>query len=147
MKIFEVALPTKAGVIPYFNGSNGIEMLFMIPSDPAYGGSDPQIAKGNVDDGETTQQAAMREGKEELGLLQSNVKLTTSVGTTVLTGLNETYNFSLFVAEVRNPRMLIGPHYETGKVLWLTIEEFKQTGRKEQLNFVQKAYQIINRLI
>ena len=52
MKINELALTSKAGVIPYyFNEQGNLMMMFMTPSNPAYGGNLYQIAKGRVDQG------------------------------------------------------------------------------------------------
>lgn len=144
MRIAEVAEKQKAGIIPYFVNKEGVaRMLFMIPSNPAYGGSHPQIAKGSIDPGEDTATAAMREGMEELGLQHSNIVAVRSVGTERITGLDETYSLSLFAAKVKNPGQFSQPHYETGKRVWLSAEEFSKVGRKSQAALVKKAYDII----
>ena len=65
MQIDEVALTQKAGIIPYYIDEDGIPMMmFMVPSNPNYGGTEYQIAKGHIDKGETHYKAAIREGKE-----------------------------------------------------------------------------------
>lgn len=144
MRIVEVEEKQKAGVIPYYTNKDGeVRMLFMIPSNPAYGGSFPQIAKGSIDPGEDIATAAMREGEEELGLQHSNIVVLKAVGTERITGLDESYNLSLFVAKVKVPNKFAQPHFETGKRVWLSIEEFNQIGRKSQAPLVQKAYDII----
>lgn len=55
----------RAGVIPYrFNDKGEVEVYCMIPSDPAYGGSAPQLAKGKIDRGESAINTAWREGEK-----------------------------------------------------------------------------------
>ena len=144
MKINEVTeTRQKAGVIPFYVKDGKIMMLFMIPSDPAYGGSAPQIAKGGVDAGESVQQAAIREGSEELGLDPANIVTAFQAHTSVISGMDESYRMTIFAAQVKDPKAFSAGHYETGKKLWLTLEKFASTGRKSQLAFVQAAHQKI----
>ena len=63
----------RAGTIPYVIEGGVVKMMFMRPSGPMYGGDRFQIAKGKVEDGECTMDAALREAKEELGLFIGNV--------------------------------------------------------------------------
>ena len=67
MTNYNKTLVYRAGTIPYVNEGGEIKMMFMIPSNSEYGGDQAQIAKGKVEDGETTEFAAIREAKEELG--------------------------------------------------------------------------------
>jgi len=128
----------KSGVIPFYrDNKNIIHMYFMVPSDPAYGGIDPQIAKGDVDDGESLREAAMREGKEELGLREKNVLSVIDCGS------NSNLKIHVFAAEVANAIKFDKPHFETGKTHWLTMDKFKIRGRKIHLAAVTQAYQKI----
>ena len=63
----------RAGLIPVHISNGEISMLFMKPSDPMYGGSDYQIAKGRIEDGEEPYETAVREAEEELGLNPDNM--------------------------------------------------------------------------
>ena len=109
----------RPGVIPYYFDERGVlKMLFMRPSDPTYGGNQFQIAKGKIDDGETNEAAAFREGFEELGLLPENIVSRKYLGTY----LNRT---SIFICEINNPNKF-GPHtYETGETKRLTYHQFE----------------------
>lgn len=137
MKFEEVEVKQKAGVIPYVKTEDGIIMLFMKPSDPAYGGPHYQIAKGEVDPGETSLSAALREGEEELGLLPSNVKNIKKLVTERMTGMDGSYIITIYAAEVNSPDHFGKPHYETQSTKWVTAEEFRAVGRLNQLHVVQ----------
>ena len=144
MKINELALTSKAGVIPYyFNEQGNLMMMFMTPSNPAYGGNLYQIAKGRVDQGEQVQQAAFREGEEELGLNADNIANMLHVASGVIKGDDDTYILSVFAAEVKDPKAFGKPHYETGKRAWMTAKAFETKGRQNHLALVQRAMQKI----
>ncbi len=127
----------RAGVIPYLHKDGELRMLFMRPSDPKYGGDVFQIAKGKIDPGETPLEAAMREGKEELGLFSGNVKRTTSLGGMML---GRTF---FFVAEIENEDLFGDPHFETKETKWMTEREFMSVGRDLHKAVVKAAIRII----
>jgi len=130
----------KAGVIPFIRHDDGsIQMMFMSPSDPSYGGPEPQIAKGGLDAGENAKEAAIREGEEELGLQQSNVVAIYALPVVTLTGFDATYTMAVYAVEVKDQSSFGKPHYETGKIYWLTPEEFAARGRKTQKSLVAQA--------
>lgn len=132
----------KAGIIPFIQTDRGVEMLFMISSDAKFGGPDPMIGKGNIDDGETPEQAGLREGHEELGLKPSNFAGTPFLVKDALTqGLDDAYGMRILAVEVKSKTDFDTPHYETERTLWLTAEEYGQQGRKNQLEFVQLLQQ------
>ena len=112
----------RAGFIPYFVGDDAVHMLFMQPSDPKFGGPQFQIAKGKVDPGETPQQAAVREAQEELGLFPGNLKSVTALGKF----LGRT---TMYMGEVEDKELFGDPHFETGAVKWMTLDEFLREGR------------------
>jgi 8-oxo-dGTP pyrophosphatase MutT (NUDIX family) len=145
MKINEMAAPrNKAGVIPFIvDPAGNIKMMFMVPSNPAYGGSEYQIAKGSVDAGEDIQSAAIREGVEELGLKNENILKVLPGQKFTLTGFTELYYLTVIAVQVKSSRDFDQPHYETGKVGWLTINDFMATGRKSQKSIVQKMFDSI----
>lgn len=141
-KLMKSAAPvSKAGIIPYTIDAEGIvKMLFMVSSDPAYGGAAPQIAKGHVDAGENVEQAACREGQEELGLRQNNIEALQLAKTITISGMTATYPFSLYVAKVKDPGAFDQPGVETEDTIWCTLEQFRVIGRKSQLPLVTAAH-------
>ena len=106
-------------------------MLFMRPSDPKFGGPHWQIAKGNIDAGETPEQAAKREGHEELGLRANNIDHFWPVGVVK--------NVKIYACEVYNMKDFDKPHFETGDTQWMTAEEFDQVGRDIHKTIVKAA--------
>jgi len=146
LKLFENYKPqNRAGVIPYHIENGEIKMLFFIPSDPAYGGPNFQIAKGRVDEGETEKDSALREGFEEVGLNIENVKNVDLVTIEILQGMdNYDYEYHLFAVEVYNKENFSEFGFETGEIGWLTMEEYENKGRKSQLELVKKTYNKIN---
>jgi len=125
----------KAGVIPFYRDNKGtIHMYFMVPSDPHYGGNEPQIAKGNIEKGETPRVGAMREGYEELGLRRDNVS------TIIDCGKSKNPEIHIFVAEIIDPENFDKPHFETGSTHWLTWPKFKEKGRKLHTLIVAQAH-------
>ena len=156
MRLFEIlALPkleyddskikVKAGLIPFFKHSNGtIEFLFMVSSDPKFGGPDPMISKGGVDAGEHTKEAAQREAEEELGLKPHNISSSLiGVSDDTVKGLNNSYRMVVYTCEVKNKKDFGPHHYETAYTIWMTNDQFQSHGRDEHRRIVQKAYNLI----
>lgn len=117
----------RAGTIPYLVDEGQILMMFMKPSNPEFGGSEFQIAKGRVEDGEDTKTAALREAKEELGLFLSNLSTVEELG--VFMGRT-----TLYVAKVMDRSLFGEPSFETMETAWLTLDQFAKIGR--DLHFV-----------
>lgn len=134
----------KAGFIPYIFENGKPVFMFMTPSDPAYGGTRPGIAKGHIDAGEKTLDAAIREAGEELGLKQSCIMWETVQ--CVYSGLPSSYPYHLtvFIGEVTSKTDFNAPDYETGSVHWLTVEEFSKVGRTDQTFITKKAGEALN---
>jgi 8-oxo-dGTP pyrophosphatase MutT (NUDIX family) len=126
----------RAGLLPYVIEDGVVKFLFMKPADSRYGGDQFQIAKGKVEEGETSEQAALREASEELGLVVSNV------GRPVFLGefLGRT---SFYVAPVADKRQFMEPHFETGETAWLTVSEYQNVGRLLHLPIVQDAARVV----
>lgn len=127
----------RAGVIPYYLNEEGEPvMMFMLPSDPNYGGDKLQISKGKIEDNETEAVAAIREGEEELGLKQTNIINIDELG--VYLGRT-----TFFIAQINSPDDFNDPLYETGAVAWMTKDEFIACGRKIHKQIVKDAYERI----
>lgn len=128
-----------AGVIPYIIIDGELKMLFMVSSDPAFGGDKPMVSKGGVDPGEDLLTGAMREGNEELGLNSRNIIGTPIIVDTIqIAGFDSTYPMTVFAVEVSDPNDFDQPHYETEYTTWLTLEEYRAQGRRSHLVFVEK---------
>ena len=141
----------KAGLVPYIF-ENGVPIfMFMIPSDPAYGGHRPSIAKGTIDPGENAAQAAVREAEEELGLIASNMMEKTfslDYVNPAQLGDDATYHFTVYSCQVKNKHNFTKPHFETGSVHWLSAHDFKIYGRKSHVKIVDEINSaILSRLV
>lgn len=132
----------RAGVIPYVIEDGKISMMFMKPSDGKYGGTNFQLAKGKVDDGEKTKKAAYREASEELGLFKENTKNNHKLG--VFLGYTTVY-----VCEVIDKELFGDPTTpeEVADTGWLTPEEFQKEGRDLHKPLVKAAVRHIEQQI
>jgi 8-oxo-dGTP pyrophosphatase MutT (NUDIX family) len=131
----------RAGLIPIYINPTNIEqsiMMFMIPSDQTYGGSSPQIAKGQIEQGEQADEAAMREAHEELGLNESNIYQLIDCGT----WLGRTHMFVALVYSA-DANHFDTPHFETHSTMWLTMDEFKTQGRDIHIPVVEQLFNLI----
>lgn len=126
----------RAGVIPYIIENGDVLMMFMVPSEPAYGGQEPQLAKGKVEEDETMMQAALREGAEEVGLFKGNCIITEEVG--LFMGRT-----TVFVSKIKDKDMFGSPGFETESTMWLTLEQFMEQGRPLHKPVVQAAHRTI----
>jgi len=129
----------RAGVVPYIVEDGQIRMKFMRPSDPEFGGDTFQLAKGKIEEGESAEQAGLREAKEELGLFIGNVALVEELGTFM-------GRTTVFVAKVKERDMFGEPGFETSEVAWMTVEEFNAQGRDLHKPVVKAAHRKICKL-
>lgn len=132
----------RAGLIPICINSQDFfnsKMMFMIPSDSRYCGSDPQIAKGQIEEGETAEQAALREAHEELGLRSDNIIQLFDCGI----WLGRT---TMFVAIVQSDHCdcYDDTCHETKEIKWLDLPEFKQIGRDIHIDVIDNLLQLVN---
>lgn len=130
----------RAGIIPYYFKGNEILMLFMKPSDANYGGPEYQIGKGKVDPGETPQEAALREGREELGLFKGNIAHLENLGKF----LGRT---TIFIAEIKQVDMFGDTDDETEQVKWMAESEFLNKGRRLHRPIVQATVRRIKQIM
>lgn len=122
----------RAGLLPYVIEDGVVKFLFMKPADHRYGGDRFQIAKGKVEDGETSEQAALREASEELGLVVGNIHPPMFLGEF----LGRT---SFYMAAVKDKTLFTEPHFETSETEWLSLSEYQHVGRALHLSIVQDA--------
>lgn len=130
----------RAGLIPVFVEDGEMKMLFMQPSDSKYGGSDYQIAKGQIEEDEEPYDTAIREAQEELGLRPDNIDQIFECGK----WLGRTY---FYVATVHDKEDFGDFHFETASTQWMTPEEFMDTGRELHREIVQYAASIITMVL
>lgn len=123
----------KSGGIVYYKDN----FLFMIPSNPDYGGKDPQIAKGRIENNEHHSKTALREIGEELGIINS------SIGKVEYVGKFKTFNYYLHIYLIElNELLLKDPCYETKEVVFLKKHERKKIRKEQQkiFNHIIKRY-------
>jgi ADP-ribose pyrophosphatase YjhB (NUDIX family) len=128
----------RSGVLPYYIDDGEIKILFMRPSEPKYGGDVFQIAKGKHEEGETAEEAGLREGFEELGLYKGNIEHLHNLG--VFLGRT-----TVFVAKIKDPEMFGDPHFETKETKWMTPEQFQSEGRDLHKPVVKAAVRYIEK--
>lgn len=128
----------RSGVIPYYVEEGNIYMLFMKPSDPKYGGSNFQIGKGKLEEGEDPKEAGLREAGEELGLFKGNIEQVTKVGQF----MGRTH---VFIAKIKDKDLFGKPHFETEETKWLTLDEFLKEGRELHKLVIKAAARLITK--
>ena len=128
----------RAGLIPFYITDDGqYEMMFMLPSDPMYGGSEFQIAKGKIEIGESELETAIRESSEELGLRYTNLSDTLYCGKF----LGRTH---IFAGIVTSKEDFGDFDFETSAVMWMSPNKFDEIGRELHKDVVKCAIDVIN---
>ena len=130
----------RAGVVPYYIKDGKIKMLFMLPSNDKYGGSQFQIAKGKSEEGESPRETGMREAGEELGLFQANVTKEHHLGKF----LGRT---DIFIARIKDPDLFGDPTTpkEVKATKWMSPKEFQKEGRGIHKTVVKAAVRWIKK--
>jgi predicted NUDIX family NTP pyrophosphohydrolase len=105
----------RAGLLVYKIENNQIEFLLMKPSDPNYGGSNFQIAKGQVDPGHDFYSTAFKEAEEELGVTKNNL---TDVELLSHEKFKNGNQIQWYMGRIIDFNKLIPFHYETGEIAW-----------------------------
>lgn len=129
----------RAGAIPYTVTNGVVRMMFMKPSDLTYSEDVFQLAKGRVEEGESFEEAAIREAEEELGLLSSNIELIYELG--LFMGRTTVY-----LMKVIDEDLFVDPDKETSATCWMTPEEFDKIGRELHRHVVKAAWYRIQSL-
>ena len=111
----------RAGFIPFYIDDDGDVFAYtMIPSDPAYGGTEPQLAKGKLNDGLSSKETAVKEAEEELGLIKSNLSYVNLLGVYPYKQGDQD-NIAVYYGEVKNSELWSEYHYETGWTGWINL--------------------------
>jgi 8-oxo-dGTP pyrophosphatase MutT (NUDIX family) len=130
----------RAAMIPYIVEDGKIQMMFMKPSDPEFGGDSFQLIKGKVEpEDESFEQAATRECKEEVGLFQGNVIKIHELG-------NFMGRTMVFVCKIKDKDMFGIPGDETGDTTWFSPEQFQDEGRILHKPVISAAARLIKKL-
>jgi 8-oxo-dGTP pyrophosphatase MutT (NUDIX family) len=138
----------RAGLIPFRYDENGtIYYLLMVSSDPKFGGPRPMISKGKIEDGETPLVAAVREAEEELGFKQRNIRgeiLSIAEGRQEL--YSGAYHLTVYGVEIQDRYDFDNWCDETEYTLWLSLDEFRQQGRRDHLKFLEALEEKVKKI-
>jgi len=85
----------------------------------------PELAGGKLEEGETWEQAAQREGLEELGVEVTNLRLVARLPVGIPNG--ETHDCCFYAADLARPELGLGKGNE-GPTAWLSREELLERG-------------------
>lgn len=128
----------RAGLIPFLNDGSELKYLMMVSSDPKFGGPRPMISKGKIEDNEDALECAFREAEEELGLKRINTRgeiIPIFHGRTELYSC--AYDLTVFGIEIQDRYDFDKWCEETEYTVWMTLEEFKEKGRRDHIRFVE----------
>jgi 8-oxo-dGTP pyrophosphatase MutT (NUDIX family) len=129
----------KAGGIPFYKKDGEVFVCLVIPTDPAYGGTQPNIPKGNPDPGDDPKKTAIREVGEETGI--PNFKSVTPIGSKDVTGMTESYQLYVFAMEVAD-RVALNPDWEV-TADWYTLEDALKIIRPKQKSFLEAFAKLV----
>lgn len=107
--------PKRSGLIPVYFDYGRIYVRCMIPSNSAFGGNMPQMAKGHIERGLSYEENAIKEAQEELGLKESNIYDVSYLG-------NFT-RIACYTCLVHDPDDFDDPHWESEWSGWVDITE------------------------
>ena len=135
----------RAGLIPFLKCDDGkIRYLMMIGSNPKMGGPRPMISKGKIEKNEDTLGAAIREAEEELGFKPRNKRgeyLHLFDGRIQL--FSGAYNLTVYGVEIQDKYDFDKWCEETEYTEWMTLQEFKERGRRDHVQFVETLEKIV----
>lgn len=132
----------KAGIIPYYIDENDkIWMLFIVSSNPKFGGPFPSIAKGKNDPFETPRYTAMREASEELSINISKFIPCKFLDKAKILG--KKLKFDMYVYMIRCKRMFdIPSNAEISHGEWIPEDQIYRVRRPHQF-FARKLVRAI----
>ena len=136
----------RAGLIPYMKGEDDtLWYLMMVSSDAKFGGPRPMISKGKIESGEAVLEAAIREAEEELGLKRRNIREKTLIDLAAerVTLHSGTYELTLYACEIMDKYDFDKWCDETEYVTWMTLDQFKEHGRRDHIKYVERLEGIV----
>lgn len=107
--------PKRSGIIPVYFDCGRVFACCMIPSDPAFGGDKPQMAKGHIEDDLDPKENAIKEAQEELGLKLDNIYGVKYLG--------DYTRISCYTCLVHDPEDFDEPHWESEWAGWIDITD------------------------
>jgi 8-oxo-dGTP pyrophosphatase MutT (NUDIX family) len=130
----------RAGLIPFMKMGDGCpHYLMMVSSDPKFGGPRPMISKGKIEGNETQLECAIREAEEELGFKTRNARgdfIPLFAGRVEL--FSGAYFLTVFGVEIQDRYDFDKWCDETEFVVWMTLEEFREKGRRDHIRFIEE---------
>ena len=105
------------------------------------------ISKGKIEDGETPLIAAVREAEEELGFKQRNIRgeiLSIAEGRQEL--YSGAYHLTVYGVEIQDRYDFDNWCDETEYTLWLSLDEFRQQGRRDHLKFLEALEEKVKKI-
>lgn len=135
----------RAGLIPFMRGEDDtLRYLMMVSSDPKFGGPRPMISKGKIEIGESKLEGAVREAEEELGFKARNARGPfLDVADERVHLHSGSYDLAVFGVEVMDKYDFDKWCDETEFTTWMTLDSFKQKGRKDHVKYVEILERIV----
>lgn len=125
----------KAGLVLYRQTKDDVLFRCMIPSDPMYGGSSPQIPKGGIDEGDSIKYTALKECCEECGLISENLDSFEEFK------IYEKMKMAVFIGTVIDPDTFEKPHWESKWSGWVSYKEDRNQLRDIQRHIFDDIYE------
>lgn len=102
------------------------------------------ISKGKIEPGESKLEAAIREAEEELGFKRRNARgQMRNIADERVTLYSGSYELAVFGVEIMD-RYDFGKWCdETEYTKWMTLEDFRQQGRKDHVKYVELLEEIV----
>lgn len=127
----------RAGLLLYYLKDDEVFFRCMIPSDPDYGGKQPQLPKGTIESGDTSKYTAIKECIEEAGLKPSNLIDFEHFKDYPKLSLH------LYIGSVRSPEDFGKPHWETGWSGWVNYDKKADTIRRIHRELFDDVYRYL----
>lgn len=128
----------KSGLVLYRKTKDDVFFRCMIPSDPMYGGSSPQIPKGGIDEGDGIKFTAVKECCEECGLVPTNLESIEEFK------IYPKMKMAIFIGTVGNPDDFVEPHWESKWSGWVSYNNEREKLRDIQRHIFDDIYEHLN---